>query len=116
MAEYAPTNRVMKGGTQASYESARMTLARIVRGRAEDILGTAASGSEGAIGAVDLEDLPLLRVADNPSPRSRATGAIPTRTTPQFRCGTERKGLCRQCKLHDREPGRRAQSTELPQR
>jgi hypothetical protein len=33
----------------------------IVRGRAEDLLGSAVSASQGAIGAVDLEDMPLLR-------------------------------------------------------
>jgi hypothetical protein len=33
----------------------------VVRGRAEDLLGTAHSASQGAIGAVDLEDMPLLR-------------------------------------------------------
>jgi hypothetical protein len=33
----------------------------VVRGRAEDLLGAAVSASQGAIGEVDLEDLPLLR-------------------------------------------------------
>ena len=33
----------------------------VVHGRAEDLLGIAASPSQGAIGAVDLEDIPLLR-------------------------------------------------------
>jgi hypothetical protein len=33
----------------------------VVRGRAEDILGVAVSASEGAVGADDLKDLPLLR-------------------------------------------------------
>jgi hypothetical protein len=33
----------------------------LVRGRAEDLLGTARSASQGAIGEADLEDLPLLR-------------------------------------------------------
>ncbi len=33
----------------------------VVHGRAEDLLGTAASASQGAIGGADLEDLPLLR-------------------------------------------------------
>jgi hypothetical protein len=33
----------------------------VVRGRAEDLLGRATSASQGAVGEVDLEDLPLLR-------------------------------------------------------
>ncbi|HEY5090302.1 MAG TPA: TonB-dependent receptor plug domain-containing protein, partial [Polyangia bacterium] len=33
----------------------------VVRGRAEDLLGTAISASQGAVGEADLEDLPLLR-------------------------------------------------------
>ena len=33
----------------------------VVRGRAEDLLGTATSASQGAVGEVDLEDLPILR-------------------------------------------------------
>jgi TonB-dependent Receptor Plug Domain len=33
----------------------------VVRGRAEDLLGVAASASEGAVGGADLEDLPILR-------------------------------------------------------
>src|SRR5450432_4538775 len=33
----------------------------VVRGRAEDLLGTAVSASQGAVGEADLEDLPLLR-------------------------------------------------------
>ena len=33
----------------------------VVRGRAEDLLGVALSASQGAIGAADMEDLPLLR-------------------------------------------------------
>jgi TonB-dependent Receptor Plug Domain len=33
----------------------------LVRGRAEDLLGTAISASQGAVGEADLEDLPLLR-------------------------------------------------------
>jgi hypothetical protein len=33
----------------------------VVQGRAEDLLGVATTSSEGAIGSVDLKDLPLLR-------------------------------------------------------
>jgi hypothetical protein len=33
----------------------------VVRGRAEDLLGSAVSASQGAVGEADLEDLPLLR-------------------------------------------------------
>ena len=33
----------------------------VVRGRAEDLLGRAVSASQGAVGEVDLEDLPILR-------------------------------------------------------
>jgi hypothetical protein len=33
----------------------------VVRGRADDLLGTALGASQGAVGAADLEDLPLLR-------------------------------------------------------
>ena len=33
----------------------------VVRGRAEDLLGTATSASQGAVGEVDLENLPILR-------------------------------------------------------
>jgi hypothetical protein len=33
----------------------------VVRGRAEDLLGVATSASQGAVGAADLDDLPLLR-------------------------------------------------------
>jgi len=47
---------------QANDSSATMELPEVVvEGRAEDLLGVATTSSEGAIGAADLKDLPLLR-------------------------------------------------------
>jgi hypothetical protein len=57
---FQPLVRAQEAGAAAPSAPTQMPEV-VVRGRADDLLGTAISASQGSVGEADLEDLPLLR-------------------------------------------------------